>query len=128
MADRVADPVRAVAPRPSWTLLVTLSAAMEYEALRGFGLNSAGASMSFEMSGANTLSAAHTRSVRGRIQYRSAQVPTFDTDVLAILDASKVLLLEGLSPGLTTFTAKYAIYGAAGPVSFAQRVITVQAI
>jgi hypothetical protein len=121
-------PEVSIAVGASGRVLVTLSAAMEYEALRGFGLNSAGAMMSFEVSGANTLIAFQTRAVRGRIQYRSAQVPTFDTDLLGILDASKVVLLEGLNPGLTTFTAKYAIYGASSPVSFANRVISVQAI
>jgi hypothetical protein len=112
----------------SGRVLVTLSATMEYEAVRGAGLNSAGAMMSFEMSGANTLIAFQTRAVRSRIQYRSAQVPTFDTDLLGILDASKVILLEGLNPGLTNFTCKYAIYGASGPVSFGNRSLTVQAI
>lgn len=112
----------------SGRVLVTLSATMEYEAVRGFGLNSAGAMMSFEMSGANILAPFSTRAVRGRIEYSSAQVPTFDTDLTGVLDASKVLLLDGLDPGLTTFTAKYAIYGAGAPVSFANRVITVQAI
>jgi hypothetical protein len=109
-------------------VLVTLSATIEYEAERGFGANSAGGMMSFEMSGANTLMPFLSRAVRGRIEYSSAQVPTFDTDLTGILDASKVVLLEGLNPGLTTFTAKYAIYGAGSPVLFGNRVITVQAI
>jgi hypothetical protein len=109
-------------------VLVTLSATMQYEAVRGSGLNSAGAMMSFQMSGANTLAPFSSRSVRGQIQYRSAQVPTFDTDLAGTLDASKVLLLQGLNPGATTFTAKYAIFGAGAPVSFAQRIIAVQAI
>jgi hypothetical protein len=112
----------------SGRILVTLSATMEYEALRGFGLNSAGAAMSFDMSGANSLAASSLRSVRGRIEYNTAQVPTFDTDLTGVLDASKVVLLEGLDPGLTTFTAKYATHGASTPVSFGNRVITVQAI
>jgi hypothetical protein len=112
----------------SGRVLVTLSATMEYEALRGFGLNSAGAMMSFQMSGANTLIPFSSRAVRGRIEYSSAQVPTFDTDLTGVLDASKVVLLDGLNPGLTTFTAKYAVSGASTPVSFGNRVITVQAI
>jgi hypothetical protein len=112
----------------SGRVLVTLSATMEYEALRGSGLNSAGAMMSFQMSGANTLIPFSSRAVRGRIEYNTGQVPTFDTDLTGVLDASKVVLLDDLNPGLTTFTAKYAIYGAAAPVSFGNRVITVQAI
>jgi hypothetical protein len=109
-------------------VLVTLSASMDFEALRGFGLNSAGAMMSFTMSGANTLIAFQSRAVRGRIEYSSGQAGGFDTDLTGILDASKVVLLEGLNPGLTTFTAKYAIHGADGPATFANRVISVQAI
>jgi hypothetical protein len=112
----------------SGRVLVTLSATMEYEAVRGFGLNSAGAMMSFAMSGANTLAPFSSRSVRGRIEYNSAQTPTFDTDLTGVLDASKVVLLDNLNPGATTFTAKYATYGAGTPVSFGNRVITVQAI
>ena len=112
----------------SGRVLVTLSATLEYEALRGFGLNSAGAMMSFEMSGANVLAPFSTRALRGRVEYNSAQVPTFDTDLTGVLDASKVVLLDGLDPGLTVFTAKYATHGASTPVSFGNRVITVQAI
>jgi hypothetical protein len=112
----------------SGRVLVTLSASMVYEALRGSGFTTAGAQMSFEMSGANTAIAFISRAVRGQVSYRTAQVPTFDTDIGGQLDASKVLLLEGLNPGLTTFTAKYAIFGAGAPVSFGNRVITVQAI
>lgn len=112
----------------SGRVLVTLSANMEYEAVRGFGLNSAGAMMGFRLSGANTLSAFLSRALRGYVEYSSSQVPTFDTDILARLDASRVVLLEGLNPGNTTFTAQYALFGAASSVSFGNRVITVQAI
>lgn len=109
-------------------VLVTLSATMDFDALRGSGLTTAGAMMSFTMAGANTLMAFPTRSVRGQIRYSTAQTPSFDTDIGATLDASKTLLLGNLNPGATTFTARYARHGAGSPVAFSNRVITVQAI
>lgn len=112
----------------SGRVLVTLSAGLQYEALRGSGLSSAGALMGFEMSGANALIPFTSRALQGYVEYNSAQVPSFDTDIECRIGASRVVLLEGLTPGSTTFTAKYAKFGAAASATFNNRVITVQAI
>ncbi|MEV0902886.1 hypothetical protein [Actinoplanes sp. NPDC049802] len=123
-----AGPEVQIAVGASGRVLVTLSAAMEYQADRGFGVNSAGAQMSFTMAGANTLSAGIARALRSRIGYATAQTPTFDTDLRGVLDASKTVLLSGLTPGATTFTARYAIDGFTALATFANRSLTVQAI
>ncbi|WP_433793933.1 hypothetical protein [Actinoplanes sp. CA-252034] len=111
---------------PSGRVLVTLSCLMEYQALEGFGLNSAGAMMGFAGSGANTVSVSVARVVRSRIEYSVANVSDFA--LAGRMDASRVVLLTGLTPGLTTFTAKYATYGNTPSATFSNRNITVQAI
>lgn len=121
-------PAATLAVGASGRVLVTLSATLEYEAPRGAGLDSGGGMMGFEVSGANTLVPFLSRALIGRIEYSSSQVPTFDTDLRAQLSASRVVLLEGLNPGETTFTAQYAQTGSGGSVEFSNRVIAVQAI
>ncbi|MBG0560733.1 hypothetical protein [Actinoplanes aureus] len=108
--------------------LVTVSAEMQYEVLRGFGVNTSGAYMSFQVSGANTLAPSSFRALMGSIRYATGQSGgVFDTDLRGEVGGSRTVLLEGLTPGLTTFTAKYAAINSGTPL-FAGRTITVQVI
>jgi hypothetical protein len=111
----------------SGRVLVTIGAGMSYEAVRGFGVQTAGARMSFAVSGANTVAASAERALFGQIKYNSLQTPNFDTTLSAVLDASKTVLLSGLAPGSTTFTAKYRAVSS-GTASFEDRQIAVTAI
>lgn len=112
---------------PSGRALVTVGANMRFDAARGSAVNTAGASMSFAISGANTQAASSDRSLLGSIRYDSLQAGGFDTTVAGFLDASKQVLVTGLAPGSTTFTAKYRAV-TSGTAQFEDRVITVLAL
>lgn len=112
---------------PSGRVLVILSAIMTFEVLRGSAINTSGAYMAYAMSGANTASAVELRALYGSIRYDSLQAGGFDTNVECIQGVSRVMLREGLNPGLTTFTAKYR-RDTGGNVSFSNRNVTVMAI
>jgi hypothetical protein len=107
--------------------LVTIGANMRFDAARGSAVNTAGASMSFAITGANTQAATADRALLGSIRYDSLQAGGFDTTVAGFLDASKQVLVTGLTPGDTTFTAKYRAV-TSGSAQFEDRVITVLAL
>ncbi|BAL85458.1 hypothetical protein AMIS_2380 [Actinoplanes missouriensis 431] len=85
----------------------------------------AGGDMGFALSGANTLGAASSRAyvVSGNILVSSSAV-TFGTTGAA----GRLVLLEGLTPGLTTITAMYRRRGGAVQANFENRNITAMAL
>jgi len=111
--DDAVGPVVDVDIRAGGRALVMLSALITYEGdLGGF--------MSFEMAGANTGSATDLNALAGT---------ALNADIVTIYDhgATRVVLLTGLTPGRTTFVAKYrAVSG--GEVWFDFRNVTVFAL
>lgn len=69
------------------------------------GVYQSGGLMGFALSGANSLSAADQTAVGGWISHGDTT-----QEIVLELEASKVALLTGLTPGTTTITAKYRSY------------------
>lgn len=106
--------------------LVTLSAQIDVRAKPNLGLSTGSGYMGFVLSGATSLSANFARSV-----YTSVSYDQFGSEVVPQLDvktgASRVILLEGLNPGVHTFTTKYINFGDVTPgPTFSNRTIIVQ--
>lgn len=110
---------------PSGRVLVIVSAEMTGMAPKGSVINTGGASMTYAASGANTLTAVDRYAATGEIKYDST--PTFTADLHLRVAISRVTLREGLTPGSTTFTAKYKRL-TAGTTTFVNRNITVMAL
>lgn len=110
---------------PSGRVLVTVGAEVAATAVKGSVLNTAGAGMSYAISGASTAVAVDRYAAIAEIAYDST--PTFTSDLKIRTGASRTMLREGLAPGATTFTAKYRRY-TSGTATFINRNITVIAI
>ena len=111
---------------PSGRALVIVSARITAEAPRGSTLNTGGAFMSYAVSGANTSAAADIYSASQEIQYDNVSA-SFITTLRVFGGVSRATLRTGLTPGSTTFTAKYR-RDTAGTATFEYRNITVMAL
>jgi hypothetical protein len=110
---------------PSGKAVLWMSAEVTCAAPTGGGITSAQAQMAFVGSGANTIGTGANRAVNGQILYNSSQSGGFDTAIQFTASMSSTYLLEGLTPGATTFTAKYRRASGTGTVTFDNRNITV---
>lgn len=106
--------------------LVTLSCQIASQANPNLGTSSGAGYVSFDLTGATALSPNFARSVYAELFYDQ-----FGTEVVPMIQlktgTSRVILLEGLNPGVHTFTMKYINFGDASPgVTFSNRLIIVQ--
>lgn len=111
---------------PSGRVLVICSADIQAEAPRGSTLNTGTALMGYAMSGANSSAALDAYATKVSIQYDNVSA-SFITTLRANIAASRVTLRTGLTPGATTFTAKYK-RETSGTATFSSRNITVMAL
>lgn len=102
---------------PSGRALVTLAAKVSYGAING----TAGGTMGYAVSGASTVAADDTQALTFLLQDTNGQTTVINA-------ACRVLPIEGLTPGVNTFTAKYLANDATNGVTFSWRTITVQAL
>lgn len=110
---------------PTGRAVLILSAQITLTVPTGGGITSVQAQMSFIGTGANVFPTGTYQSMAGQLWYNSSQSGGFDTSIETKTHMSKTFLLEGLSPGSTTFTAKYRRASGAGTLSFDDRNMTV---
>jgi hypothetical protein len=110
----------------SGKILVELTAHISGQSAQGTSTTAiSGGAMGFTLSGANTLAAAQSRAVMisGNMLVTGSSTTHGSTG-----DATKVVPLTGLTPGLTTITAQYARVGNGTQTNFSDRILTVIAI
>ncbi|MDG4821808.1 hypothetical protein O7635_08070 [Asanoa sp. WMMD1127] len=99
---------------------VTVGATIAYGSSENDVLSQAGA-MSFEAVGANEIAPSLDRAARSSLSLTGIEAPYTVTQPVA-----STTVLEGLSPGRTTFTAKYRVEGGSPvPIFFSYRSIVV---
>lgn len=118
-------PAVTISVGPSGRVLVIASAEMRVQAPKGSVINTGGAGMGYAATGANTFAALDRYATIAEIAYDST--PTFTSDLLLRTAMSRATLRTGLTPGSTTFTAKYNKM-ASGTTTFSNRNITVMAL
>lgn len=96
------------------TVKITLSCDM-------YTNNSGGGQMLFSATGANTISAALAA-------YPGGGLMLWTTTADNAAEGSRVIYLDGLTPGTTTFTAKYAVYPGSVTANFRERQILVECL
>lgn len=99
-------PIVTVDIAPSGRCLVTVGALIEVTAAAGLGISTGSGFMGFTLAGANTLIAVPARSAVAEVRYDATPASTLEIGIS--VGASRLVLLEGLNQGSTTFTAKYA--------------------
>jgi hypothetical protein len=128
------DPVTAPGPEvsiavgPSGRLLVLISAEISAQSIKNGGNTmDAGGTVGFVLSGANTLAASQVRALRISVGVTVNDAATnHNAGVTGAV--TKAVLLEGLNPGTTTVTAKYARLGNGVAANIENRNITALAL
>lgn len=116
-------PVVTVSIGRSGRCAVTVGATIAYGSTDD-GVLSQGGAMSFEATGANRRPPSLDRAGRSFLSLSGIEVPFSVTQTCAF-----TTVLDGLSPGRTTFTAKYRVEGGSPvPVFFSDRTILVTAL
>lgn len=116
-----------VAVGPSGRALVIVSAEWTGVTETGVGISTGGGRMGYEATGANTLPAITRYSASSSIRHAFSSAPA-GVNFELMTGISRVTLRTGLTPGLTTFTAKYQSFVGVVPTSFRDRNITVMAL
>lgn len=116
-------PIVTIAVPASGQVWVRARALIEVTVNNGVANGTISGLMSFEATGANVLSASDDRSV----VYGAGYTGSPSTGVVGACTVSDDFLLQGLNPGVTTFTAKYRRAtgaSATGSSNFSDRVMT----
>ncbi|XVU25816.1 hypothetical protein ACQPZJ_01790 [Actinoplanes sp. CA-054009] len=110
-------------------LLVMVSAYVDVVAAASSvtGIVTGSGFMGWQMSGANSLSSGANRSLQAQFRYVSSLSGGLQTEFDMRVGATRAALVQGLTPGLTTITAKYWTSSNTA-ATFAQRNLTVLAI
>lgn len=115
-----------IAVGPSGRLIVLVSATVSGQSTKTAGNTAnAGGGMGVVLTGANARAAADSEALRATV---NATITSSAATIGVDGSASRVVLLTGLTPGLTTITAVYRMIGNGTQVNFSNRNVTAIAI